>query len=73
MKLTKNMALLATMTALILLPSCARQELKREMKRFMASEIVLPAEMEKSQGGTFVPVRRDELSGPKMVVSLILR
>ena len=68
MKLTKNMALLATMTALILLPSCARQELKREMKRFMASEIVLPAEMEKSQGGTFVPVRREELSGPKMIV-----
>ncbi len=28
--------------SMAVLPSCARQELKREMKRFMASEIVLP-------------------------------
>lgn len=56
------------MAAFILVPSCARMELKREMKRFMASEIVLPAEMEKSQGGAIVPVHREELSGPKMVV-----
>lgn len=56
------------MAAFILVPSCARLELKREMKRFRASEIVLPAEMEKSQGGAIVPVHREELSGPKMVV-----
>lgn len=42
MELTKNLALSTMMAALILLPSCARLELKREMKRFMASEIELP-------------------------------
>lgn len=60
--------ILAVIAALLILPSCARQELKREMKHFMASEIVLPEVMEKSQDGKFVPVLREELPGPKMIV-----
>lgn len=65
---SEPLALLATLVAIAFLPSCARIELKREMRRFMASEIVLPERMEKSQGGTFAPVFREELAGPKMVV-----